>query len=207
MRAECCLGRPSGAAASGVTAPPQGDSDHGRPDLRIRGDAHISAWVPRDEPLPLDRGLPDGLALALVARPRAPGEAHQAVNLEDVVPCQRPGPRGRIRWGPPSARSTELFLCDEASQYGVLEWWRFYQSVKEQPQRPFTVVFADFQQLQPLGDRSLCWPQGQRVQQVESTMRYRSTDRDLLLFLGRLRERQPTRQELERYFEGGDWRH
>ena len=72
--------------------------------------------------------------------------------IHGLLGYKRPGPDGRIRWAPPSAlRRIDLILADEGSQYADSEWRRFYQSIKEQPHGLFTVVFADFQQLQPLG--------------------------------------------------------
>ena len=127
--------------------------------------------------------------------------------IHGLLGYKRPGPDGRVRWAPPSAlRRKELLLCDEGSQYADLEWRRFYQSVQEQPHRPFTVVFADFQQLQPLGEGSLCWLHCRRMEEVELTTVYRSSDPRHLLFLNRIREVQPTRQQLEEYFEDRVWR-
>ena len=121
---------------------------------------------------------------------------------------KRPGPDGRIRWAPPSAlRRVDLLLADEGSQYADSEWRRLYQSIKEQPHGLFTVVFADFQQLQPLGEGYLCWQQCQRMEQVLLQTVYRSKDEEHLLFLNRIRERQPTRADLQEYFGDRQWHH
>ena len=48
------------------------------------------------------------------------------------------------------------FFCDEGSQYDDLEWQRLFQTVKEQPHLPYVMVVADFQQLRPMSNGSMC---------------------------------------------------
>ena len=68
-------------------------------------------------------------------------------------------------------------------------------------------VVADFKQLNPIvsGEnvRSYCasWPT------VVLETVYRSTDEEHLLFLNRIRQKQPTRDELEEYFHQRHWQH
>ena len=67
---------------------------------------------------------------------------------------QRPGKDGQVKWRPPSAlRKIDLILVDEASQYDDRDWGRFFTTAMPQPQSPYTVIVADFQQLQPVNSR------------------------------------------------------
>lgn len=63
----------------------------------------------------------------------------------------------KVAFVPPSGfRKYEVVLCDEGSQYDDLEWERLFKTVKEQPHSPYCVVTADFQQLRPMSNGSLC---------------------------------------------------
>ena len=47
--------------------------------------------------------------------------------IQGVLAYKRPGPDGRVQFSPPSAlRRIDLFLVDEASQYGDQEWQDFF---------------------------------------------------------------------------------
>ncbi len=77
--------------------------------------------------------------------------------MAGVLKYQRPGADQKVRWTPPTAlRKFDIILVDEGSQYDDKDWSRFYTSVKEQPQLPYTAVVADFQQLQPVNSGGLC---------------------------------------------------
>ena len=119
----------------------------------------------------------------------------QVDTIHGVLRYKRQGPDEKVQWAPPSAlRRIDLILVDEASQYDNKEWQRFAQSVAEQPHLPYVVAVADFQQLQPVVSGGLCrnmlsgWPR------VELDTVYRTSDPDQLLFLNRIRERQPAWQ-------------
>ena len=53
----------------------------------------------------------------------------------------------------------------------------------------------------------MCWQQCQRMDQVLLRTVYRSKDEEHLLFLNRIRERQPTRADLLEYFGDRQWHH
>ena len=72
---------------------------------------------------------------------------------------------------------------------------------------PFTVVVADFQQLQPIGIGGECERLCKKMHTIELKTVYRSTDEQHLLFLNRIREKQPEKSLLKEYFEGRHWRH
>ena len=97
-----------------------------------------------------------------------------------------------MQWAPPSAlRRIDLILVDEASQYDDREGMRFIQSVKEQPHLPYVVAVADFQQLQPVASGGHCQKMLEAWPRVDLDTVYRTSDADQLLFLNRVRERQP----------------
>ena len=120
---------------------------------------------------------------------------------------KRPGKDSQVRWTPPSAlRKIDLILVDEASQYDDREWDRFFKSVREQPHIPFAAVVADFQQLQPVVAGGLCEKTcpalvGMGCSATLETI-YRSKDPEHLLFCNQIRERQPDKESLRRYFAG-----
>ena len=71
--------------------------------------------------------------------------------IHGVLKYKRPGADQKIAWAPPSAlRQKDCILIDEGSQYDDQEMRRLFQSIQEQPHRPFTTIVADMQQLQPL---------------------------------------------------------
>ena len=77
--------------------------------------------------------------------------------IQGVLKYKRPGADSKVTWSPPSAlRRIDVILCDEASQYEDKDWKRLFQSVKEQPHKPYTAVVADFQQLQPVTSGGAC---------------------------------------------------
>ena len=83
---------------------------------------------------------------------------------------------------------------------------RLFQTIREQPHLPFTVVVADFQQLQPISGGGLCkkFCDGM-TQQVELKTVYRTDDPQHLVFQNRIRETQVEKRVLEEYFEGRHW--
>ena len=112
-----------------------------------------------------------------------------------------------VSWTPPSAfRKYDLVLCDEGSQYDNREWKRLFTAVKEQPHCPYCVVFADFQQLQPVSGGTLCRQFCDRMARVEMKTVYRSTDEEHLVFQNRIREKQPTKYEVAEYFRRRHWK-
>ena len=120
---------------------------------------------------------------------------------------KRPGKDSQVRWTPPSAlRKIDLILVDEASQYDDREWHRFFTSVREQPHVPFVAVVADFQQLQPVVLGGLCEKMCKMLMDMGCSVTletiYRSKDPDHLLFCNRIRDGQPTKEQLSTYFAG-----
>ena len=125
--------------------------------------------------------------------------------IHGVLNYKRPGKDSQVRWTPPSAlRKIDLILVDEASQYDDKEWTRFFTSVREQPHIPFTVVVADFQQLQPVVSGGFCERMCQafveRGCSVTLDTIYRSKDEAHLLFCNRIRDSQPDKPTLRSYF-------
>ena len=126
--------------------------------------------------------------------------------IHGVLNYKRPGADSKVQWAPPSAlRRIDLILCDEGSQYEDKEWDRLFQVVKEQPHSPFVCIVADFQQLQPLVCGGHCQQFCNRMHHVDLETVYRSSDERQLLFLSRIRDKQPTRQMLIEYFEDRHW--
>ena len=77
--------------------------------------------------------------------------------IQGVLKYKRPGADSKVAWAPPSAlRQIDVLFYDEASQYEDLDWSRFFQSVLEQPHKPYCAVVADSQQLQPVTSGDLC---------------------------------------------------
>ena len=74
-----------------------------------------------------------------------------------------------------------------------------------QPHLPFTVLCADFQQLEPVGSGGLCHEFCQRMLTVELDTVYRTSDPGHLLLQRRISDTQPTRGLLRQYFEGRHW--
>ena len=123
-----------------------------------------------------------------------------------VLNYKRPGADSKVQWSPPSAlRRIDLILCDEGSQYENQEWDRLYQVVKEQPHAPFVGIVADFQQLQPLVSGGHCQQFCNRMPHVDLETVYRTSDERQLLFLSRIRDKQPSRDILLEYFEDRHW--
>ena len=126
--------------------------------------------------------------------------------IQGVLKYKRPGEDSKVNWTPPSAlRRIELILMDEGSQYEDPEWLRFVQSVQEQPHKTFTVLVADFQQLQPVHPGDLCKTFCECMQTVKLKTVYRSTDEPHLVFLNRIREAQPLRPVMTEYFAERHW--
>ena len=124
-----------------------------------------------------------------------------------VLKYKRPGADQKVAWAPPSAlRQKDCILIDEGSQYDDQEMRRLFQSIQEQPHRPFTTIVADMQQLQPLVSGEFVRGLVNTLQKVSLETVYRSKDATHLEFLNRIRFKQPTRPILEAYYEGRIWR-
>ena len=95
----------------------------------------------------------------------------------------------------------KLFFCDEGPQYDDLEWQRLFQTVKEQQHLPYVMVVADFQQLRPMSNGSMCKQFCEAMESIELVTSYRSTCPEHLLFLNRIRDGQPDRSTLAEYFQ------
>ena len=127
--------------------------------------------------------------------------------IHGVLKYKRPGADQKVAWAPPSAlRQKDCILIDEGSQYDDLEMRRLFQSIQEQPHRPFTTIVADMQQLQPLVSGEFVRGLVNTLQKVSLETVYRSKDATHLEFLNRIRFKQPTRPMLDAYFEGRIWR-
>jgi len=127
--------------------------------------------------------------------------------LQGVLNYKRPGADSKVTWSPPSAmRRIDLILFDEGSQYEDEPWGRVFQCIKEQPHSPYTVVVADFQQLQPIGRGGACQRFCSCMESVKLKTVYRSSDEEHLLFLNRIREEQPQKVVLQQYFADRHWR-
>ena len=98
-----------------------------------------------------------------------------------------------------------LFFCEERSQYDDLEWERLFKTAKEQPHLPYVVVVADFQQLRPMSNGSLCRKFCEVMETIELVTSYRSTCPEHLLFLNRIRGVQPDPPTLAEYFRERHW--
>ena len=121
----------------------------------------------------------------------------QVDTIHGVLGYKRKGADEKVQWAPPSAlRRIDVILVDEASQYDNREWTRFAQTVSEQPHLPYVVAVADFQQLQPVVSGGLCREMLHSWPRIDLDTVYRTSDPDQLLFLNRIRERQPSRQAL-----------
>ena len=106
-----------------------------------------------------------------------------------------------VTYQPPSRfRRYDLFLCDEASQVTDDVWLKFYMSVQEMAHQPFVVLAGDFQQLQPVGGKSLLQRCVAVLPVVELERVYRSEDPLHLPFCHHLRDHQPSRARLDDYF-------
>ena len=107
--------------------------------------------------------------------------------IQGVLNYKRPCADSEVTWSPPSAmRRIDLILFDEGSQYEDEPWGRVFQCIKEQPQSPYAVVVADFQQLQPIGKGGACQRFCSCMQSVKLKTVYRSSDEEHLLFLNRI---------------------
>ena len=126
--------------------------------------------------------------------------------IQGVLKYKRKGADGKVRWAPPSAlRKIDLILCDEASQYEDQEWSRLFSCIKEQPHMPFMAVAADFKQLTPVISGGMCERFTKCMRTVRLKTVYRSTDSEHLVFLNRIRSKQPDREVLSEYFAERQW--
>ena len=130
----------------------------------------------------------------------------QIDTIHGILNYKRPGSDGKVRWSPPSAlRRIDLILSDEGSQYDNKEWERFFTSIREQPHLPYSVVVADFQQLQPVVSGGLCKEFCERMETVTLDTVYRTSDEEHLLFQNRVRYAQPSKAVLQEYFGERHW--
>ncbi len=84
-------------------------------------------------------------------------ELIQVDNIRGVLEYKRPTEDMKVqRAGASALRRIDMILVDEASQYDSKEWKEFYRHVKEQSHLQYTVVVADFRQLQPVSEGGLC---------------------------------------------------
>ena len=111
----------------------------------------------------------------------------------------------QAQWTSSALRRIDLILCDEGSQYEDTEFERLFTSIREQPHKPFTVIVADFQQLQPVGSGMQCKHYCEQTQTVELKTVYRTEDEDHLVFLNSTRDSQPFREKLTEYFGNRFW--
>ena len=70
---------------------------------------------------------------------------------------------------------------------------------------PYSLVVADFQQLQPVSGGGLCQQFCELMLHIELDTVYRTSDPAHLLFQNCTREAQVEREDLEEYFEGRHW--
>ena len=107
------------------------------------------------------------------------------------------------------AHGCDLLPCTHPSSsvplVGSCHESRFPFLIQEQPHAPYTVLCADFQQLQPVGPGGLCEQFCRRMETVELDTIYRSTDAEHLLFQRRTCETQPMKGVLREYFKGRHW--
>ena len=79
-------------------------------------------------------------------------EPFRVDTIHGVLNYTRKGADSKVTRTPPFAlRCIDFILCDEGSQYEESERERLFSCMREQPHKPFTVVVAEFQQLQPVG--------------------------------------------------------
>ena len=108
--------------------------------------------------------------------------------IQGVLNYKRAGADSRITWTPPSAlRRIDLILMDEGSQYEDREWDRLFQCIREQPHSPYSVLVADFQQLQPVVSGGHCRAFAGAMRKVELKTVYRTADEEHLVFLNCIR--------------------
>ena len=115
----------------------------------------------------------------------------------------------RVRYAPPSKlRRFDLILLDEASQVEDNVASLMMQGTAELPQRPFIVLCADFQQLNPVttGRRTM-WRVFNAVPKITLETVHRTKDPGLLDFLQEVRVRQPSKAAVEAFFGSRHWPH
>ena len=101
--------------------------------------------------------------------------------IQGVLQYKRKGADSKVTWAPPSSlRRIDLFLCDKDSEYEATEFERLFTSTQEQPHKPFTVIVADFQQLQPVGSGLQCRHYCEQMKTAELKTVRRSEDEDHL---------------------------
>ena len=100
--------------------------------------------------------------------------------MPGVSDLESPAQNGRISG---VLSSQDCILIDEGSQYDDQEMRRLFQSIQEQPHRPFTTIVADMQQLQPLVSGEFVRGLVNTLQKVSLETVYRSKDATHLEFL------------------------
>jgi ATP-dependent exoDNAse (exonuclease V) alpha subunit len=108
-----------------------------------------------------------------------------------------------VKYAPPSRlRRYDLIMLDEASQVDDEVCTRLFIAIRELPQRPFFVISADFQQLNPIGASKVVRELCKTVHTVDLVTVHRSKDDALLDFSNLVRMTQPSRQRVEDFFHG-----
>ena len=108
-----------------------------------------------------------------------------------------------VEYAPPSRlRRYDLFLIDEASQIDDAVARKLFMAILELPQKPFTVISADFQQLNPMAGGELVRRLVDRLPCQELKTIHRTKDPVLRDFSMRVRFTQPMKQEVRDFFAG-----
>jgi ATP-dependent exoDNAse (exonuclease V) alpha subunit len=103
-----------------------------------------------------------------------------------------------VKYAPPSRlRRYDLIMLDEASQVDDEVCTRLFIAIRELPQRPFFVISADFQQLNPIGASKVVRELCKTVHTVDLVTVHRSKDDALLDFSNLVRMTQPSRHTSE----------
>ena len=109
-------------------------------------------------------------------------ELIQVDTMHGVLKYKLPTEDKKVQHAGASAlRRIDLILVDEASQYDNKEWEEFYRQVREQPHLPYTVVVADFKQLQHVSDGGSCQHICETARNFDRVILdtvYRSSDED-----------------------------
>jgi hypothetical protein len=108
-----------------------------------------------------------------------------------------------VQYSPPTRlRRYDLILVDEGSQIEDHVGKKVYMAIKELPQKPFVLLAADFQQLNPISGGRFMWHLCCDCPTIELKTIYRTSDTALLDFLSVVRKSQPPKALLRDFFEG-----
>ena len=114
---------------------------------------------------------------------------------------------------PGRLRRYDLIILDEISQIDETVWGKLKVALNELLPGPLVLFVGDEQQLQPVHGRprllldlaSLTEAGKARHVRLQQHEMARSVDPTMLTFLNKIRSKQPTRPELERFFRGRVW--